>query len=354
MVQVLPYVPSFLEQLTPHIKQATSDVASTLEQRSALKGLKSLMNANQNAAQEEAGAQSAVQGESGINTASPLDTVQAFKLAEKALGPQGAKVFVDSLMQQQKLKEREAVQIRKEERAEKRAGIAKRAEATIGTRDSINAQRRNLLSARAAVQTGDVGAFSKSSIADLFGEAGKRFKDASAAQLDAATKHLLITSLGDVTAKGTNLWLEKVALSAAPGLGKTNEANEALITIALGELDIKEKKLDVEQELLAQYEKQGIKPPVNFDKIVDDLVKPYAKQVQEKTAYDTRVIYERESGRKLLDKNIKVPKGTPLTLAKRDALLKQFKGDKEKAKGKAIELGYTIPDPSIVLAGENQ
>jgi len=117
-VQILPYVPSFLEQLAPHIKQAMSDVSASLEQRKAMKGLNALFNPLQAQAapgqEMPEGAQMPQQ--SALDTTSPLAAVQAFKLAEKALGPAGAKVLVDSLMQKQKLGDKEASEIRKEER----------------------------------------------------------------------------------------------------------------------------------------------------------------------------------------------------------------------------------------------
>ena len=44
MVQILPYVQSPLEQLTPYINQAATDIAGGFKQRSAAKRLEALMN----------------------------------------------------------------------------------------------------------------------------------------------------------------------------------------------------------------------------------------------------------------------------------------------------------------------
>lgn len=380
MVQVLPAVPTFGEQLIPVLAQAGANIGEGLRARRAKMEWEKFVNPSQ---QQQANAQN--QNVPGVSQqqpqmqqpVSPLqqilnkpggptlqDTIAISDMAQKAgINP---KVVENYLSNEQKFNQKRQLATEASELANKNAQINKRTEATTGTLESINKQRRDLLSARAAVQSGDVGAFSRNSLAELFGPVGERFKNASGARLDAATKALLVDSLGDVSAKGTNLWLEKVAKSAIAGLGKTEESNETLITIALGELDIKEKKLGVEQELLTQYDQLGIKPPPNFDKIVDDLVKPYAKKIENQVSYDTRVLYEKEKGTRFLNNLEPVPKDTPLTREKRDALVKKVMlendsrpasknltarpvseataQEREKAKKLALKLGYKIPE----------
>jgi hypothetical protein len=362
-IQVLPAVPAFGGRLAQTLGEAAGDIGQGYYKGKAETALQNLMKGSQASTFETPNAEMAQklgQQPAASTKIDPFELMKVHKLATTARGKDAADVLVKGIMEQQKLVSKEGQEIRKEQRQEVRQGIQKRVEATMGSRENINSQRRNLLSARASVETGDVGAFGRNAFADLFGEAGKRFKTASAAQLDAATKHLLIESLGEVSAKGTNLWLEKVAKSAAPELGKSEEANQTLITIALGNLDIKEKKLDVQDQLLSEYDQLGLKPPPNFEKTVDDLLKPYAKKIEEQVSYDTRVLYEKEKGERYLNNLEKVPKGTPLTIEKRDALIKKTMKDpsqpvslatpdeKMKAKKVAEKLGYSIPssDPN--------
>lgn len=133
-VQVLPYIPSFLEKLTPYLAQAGADIGEGYQQRSAMKGLQALLNPQ--AAPETQNANQPVQPDqvqqnqqmqqaqqaptSPLQNLTPINAVQTFKLAEKALGAQGAKVLIDNLMQNQKLREKENIDIRKEERKEGR------------------------------------------------------------------------------------------------------------------------------------------------------------------------------------------------------------------------------------------
>lgn len=119
MVQVLPYVPSFLEQLTPHIKQATSDVAGSLEQRSALKGLQEYAKRFQS--QQNADGTPGASQE--IPEISPMEAANLATLAAKAYGKDtaSAKAFTDQIYRNQKSQEKRALQERQfqSKRAEK-------------------------------------------------------------------------------------------------------------------------------------------------------------------------------------------------------------------------------------------
>lgn len=111
-IQILPYVQSPLEQLSPYINQFAQSLGQGYQQGSALKNLQALLNGEQSVAPGHAveGGEGAIQGHS------PMNTVAAFQLAEKALGPESAKVLINDMLQSQKLAEKEASVIRKEER----------------------------------------------------------------------------------------------------------------------------------------------------------------------------------------------------------------------------------------------
>lgn len=124
MVQVLPYVPSFLEKLTPYLNQAASDIGSGIEKKRAMEGLKSLLGQQQ---QQGVPGQQPPQPNSAspLENLNPINTWNIFEVAKKAVGPEGAKVLVDNITQQQKMRDKEAIEIRKEERKEGRAEIEK-------------------------------------------------------------------------------------------------------------------------------------------------------------------------------------------------------------------------------------
>ncbi len=363
MVQVLPYVQSPLEQLTPYISQAAGQIGQGFEQRSKKMAWERLITpgklaqstdqagGNLNVMQQQAAnqtAQSPLEQISSKPGGPSLGEFQAIISAAEAANPGSGKAVGDYLLNQKKSAEKEAIDIRKEARASQTAISQKKQEQDIGKRTVINEKRKNLKLALDSVRSGDVGAFGINAFADLFGDAGKRFKGVKAIQLDTATKGLLFDTLKDVTAKGTNLWLEKVAKTALPELGKSEEANETLISIAMANLDLEEKQLDIQDELSQKYIQANLPVPSNIEKLTNDLLKPYAEQVENKLAYDTRVIYEKEKGPTSLRSLEKVPKGTPLTREKRDALVKIYKGDKQKAWEKAQELGYVIPSPGVL------
>lgn len=364
MVQVLEANPSFGTLLAQHLGQAGMNLGEGLQKRyenkSAQSFLGKILNPEQDISQsvgndltdQKVGSnQPMIAQQPEISKAQLISAAtsnnpqikQAFPAIKAIYDQQEAHKIA-----RQKVLDKEAAQIRQETRQAENAISQKAQEADIGKRNIIREQRQNLRLARDAVQSGDVGAFSLNSFADMFGDAGKRLKTAKGAQLDTATKNLLFENINKVTAKGTNLWLEKVAKSAIPELGKTEGANETLITMAEGAIDVEEKALDIRDNLIQKYRTAGLPVPSDIEKQVNDQLKPFAEKIENKMAYDTRVIYEKEKGVNFLRSLEKVPKGTPLTLEKRDALIKIYNGDKAKAREKAIELGYQIPDPSVL------
>lgn len=354
-IQVLPYVPTFLEQLQPQLNQLGESIGQGIEQRAAMKGLNALLTPQQ--APSSGTAVSGLQNTqpTAANTManlSPIQMVQAYKLAEKATkSPQAAKVLTDSMLQQQKLNQKEQAQIRQEQRAIQNQTVQKSLETGIGQREAIRKQRFDLNSALSAVQQGQVGGFDRNYWANLLGEKGEPLKNASGVQLQAASKNLLVDSLSKLTGR-PNQWIDQQIFSASPGIGKSAEANETIIATSLAKLDIDEKILDAKDELVKFYSSQGIQIPANIDQLAEKTVQPYAQHVQDKLAYDLRVLFEREKGNRYLNSLEKVPQGTPLTLEKRDALIKKYNGDKAKARETAEKMGYTIPNPAIFQKAE--
>lgn len=215
-------------------------------------------------------------------------------------------------------------------------------------KEAIRKQQGHLSRGLAAVRTGEVGGVDTNYFANLIGPVGEPFKNLSGVQLDSAMKNFLIEDVAKITGQ-KNQWIEQRINSAIAGIGKTNEANETLLTISKNQLDIDEKLLDIKDELIQKYESQGIAPPSNIEKLASDILKPYAQEQEDRLAYDLRTIYEKSKGVDYLKNLVKVPPGTPLTLEKRDALLKKYNGDRNKVIEVAEKLGYKIPSSKVVL-----
>lgn len=343
MVQVLPAVPSFGEKLGQVLGHAGSNIAQGFARRRAFSILQEL---------ESQASPVNAQGQSQQgNAITPFQNIARFQAAETAFGKEGAQAYMRSVENAQKLAQKEAIDIRKEERGFQREKINKTSEDIAKKRETFVRQRHDLDAALDAVQSGDVGGFDINYLANLMGEAGQPLKNLKGQQLESALKDLTIETLNKVSGQ-KNLWLDQLVKSAQAGIGKSRESNENLLLIAKGRLDVEERLNNVKDDMIAFYEKNGVKPPSNFDKQARDIVEPYAREVQEKLAFDTRRIYEREKGPLFIKNLQKVPKGTPLTPEKRDALLKKFNNDPRKALIKAKDLGYTVPNPQVYNPSE--
>lgn len=358
MVQILDRVPTFGERLAPALNQIGQSIA---ERRNATAWQKLISpEQTQPSNPNQTGVDQMQQiGQQGQTNQSPLDRMfnkpggpsiaelqNAYDTAEKYKQGSG-KVVLEYGLNKQKAADKEASSMRLENQ-KRQSDIAKKStEADIGKRENIQNQRRDIKLALDAVRSGDVSGFDLNYLGGLFGKAGEPLKNSKGVQLESATKNLLVEGLQKVSGR-PNLWIDQMMFGALGGVGKSTEANETLFTIANTKLDVEEALLDAKDNIRSQYEQNGLPPPSNLDQMAHQQIKEYAFQAEDKLAYDLRVIYEKEKGEKSLKSLQKVPQGTPLTLEKRDALLKKFGGDKEKAKKIALQLGYTIPSANIM------
>ena len=242
-------------------------------------------------------------------------------------------------------------EIAKEERARRAKSSEELQKKNFGKRESLRKQRHDVDLGVMALETGEVGGFDRNLLADILGPIGQPLKNQSGALLESSMKNLLIDTVAKLTGQ-KNKWIETQVKSAIPGIGKSQGANEILFIAAQAELDIQERLLDTEDEIIQLYERAGQSPPSNLEQLVHRSVQPYAELRQQKEAYDMRTSYEKDKGPSYLNNLIKVPQGTPLTLERRDALMTRYKGDKENALAKAKELGYTIPRKEIFEIGK--
>lgn len=356
MVQVLPHVPGFGDRLGQVLGEALGDVGQGYAQgkvrKNAWEDFQKLNQPQQNVSniadlQNQGGEAVNQGGVQGLQAQqSPINTALAYEKLITARGKPAADAWLAAQNIDRKIASKEAVDIRAEAREIGREKVKKTIAEDIGKRDQIRKERQDLNLGLNAVREGDIGGFDLDYLAKSFGAAGAPLLTAKGAQLDSAMKNLLIDSLKK-TAGRPNQWIEQQIQTATPGIGKSREANETLFAIGLANLDIEEKLLDARDNLLANYEKQGVQPPSNLDQIAHQVVRPYAQQVEDKLSYDLRTLFEQSKGEKYLNSLQKVPQGTPLTLEKRDVLLKKFNGDRGKVIETAQQLGYTIPNPSV-------
>ena len=127
MGKVLPYVPSPLEQLTPYINQAQQSIMQGLQRRQGNQDLARLLQPKQAQGQEGEGqAPSAIHAGSNMQQAEENAVLKATAIADartRATGdPNQGKIAADAYLQDYKLRQKEAQQIRQEERALGMAG----------------------------------------------------------------------------------------------------------------------------------------------------------------------------------------------------------------------------------------
>lgn len=347
--------PSFGSQLANVLAQGGVDVGEAFARKGAKNALNQMFNPQEQSNQPPApDGQNAPAKPFEITGANAPQVLDQFS---KAYGPEQGKVLFQTAVDQQKQKQdyefKQGLQNTKRQNT-----IVEGVQKDLASkREALQKQRHDFKLARQAVNTGKVGGFDINYIANaLPGEIGNPLKNASGAQLESAMKGVLISDLGAVSGQ-KNQFLEKTLKSSLPSIGKTKEANDAVITMFEARMDVEEKLLDAKQDLIAEYEKRGQTPPSNIDKIAQEMTKDYAIQREDRESYDIQRIFEKEGGERNLRSLEKVAQGTMLTKERRDSLIKLYRGDKAKAKEKAISLGYTIPtfDPSIPIGqAENE
>lgn len=199
-------------------------------------------------------------------------------------------------------------------------------------RDNLIRQKSSLLAAEDAINSKDMGFFSLDNLARIPGLEGLASKEAGI--LNASSKTFF---LGDLqTAVGRpNMFLERILSNAIFGVGKSNEANLALVDFYKNQVDLKEKKIEIASQLEDFYREKLGYVPGNISKLVDDQLKPYAKEKEKE-------LVKRFKGTELA-KGIKEPEEEgkkSLSQEKAIEFLNQAKGDKEKARKIARQQGF--------------
>ncbi len=201
--------------------------------------------------------------------------------------------------------------------------------------------------ARDAIESGEVGRFSPSVLSTLPGlpePARRAFQTATGAQLETAGKEFLFSNMGRLSAKAQNIFMEQRIGSMFPRVGQSEEANLTTQEILEGESALDKAYLRAFDELSQKDMDQYGYVRKDIDRRVDEILKPFDKEILDRAAFRTREIQESQWNDQKLAKeaNKKVSRGTFLTPRMGGELYKKF-GDQTLEHAK--KLGYSIPTP---------
>ena len=232
--------------------------------------------------------------------------------------------------------------------------LAKTEEKIAKLRDTLPKRERVLAAARNAIESGDIGAFSRNRIADMIGgPIGDALRTKSGAQFALAAKENLVTNLGEISARGVNMFMEKRLLDAFAKVGQSEVANLAV-------MDFFEAENDIEKAYLKEYERLAEEDVKRFGferKDLDKRARQAAKAEQQKifnrSSMRQRSLLEREKGPQWMYKQTskKVEKGTPLTPEMYRIFIEKV-GSPEEALVRAKQLGYKIYSPKDFPQGK--
>lgn len=262
-------------------------------------------------------------------------------LETSVINPQLGRTLADVAKMQQKTDQYKQEAFLKERDWQTKQG-EKFAADISGLRKSLPLKEAALRQARTALESENLGMFSKDYLADITGIPALR--TASGAALNLAVKENLFSNLSRVSAKAQNLWLEKVMAGAFPQKGQTKQANLMVQEALEAEMKLDQAKMEIYNQLAEQdRQRQGYVQGDTIEQRTYNALEPIEKDILDRTTYRSRVLYENEKGTKKLQElaNKKAPQGTPLTRTMFQVFL-QKTGSPEEAIKRAKQLGYII------------
>lgn len=302
MVQVLPAVPTFGEKLANQLSKTGSDIGKALQQRNAKTQLQALLNPQAQTTTQGTQGAVGISDTTGTEQPSPsklsaAKVVQLYNLAEKAYGKEGAKKLVDTIIQQDKLAEKEAAEIRKEERQLAQAGTQdyfKKIE-----EDRIKLPQEEFASEMVmdAINSGDLDPWSKAHIADIAKGLGvpesitKFLETPGSKEFKTGMK----TFIGHTVKENFRGMTTKPELRLAEEMnaeiGVTRAGNLAAIWGLNTAIEIKRERLRLTDEL----KEQGVSPS-KIPATVDKKMKPFVQKLHDEYFEALRYLREKESG----------------------------------------------------------
>jgi hypothetical protein len=235
----------------PHIQQAAGNVLQGYQKGSALKRLQSYFPQQQGA-----------EGTSPLPNISPINAPQVYQDFETAFGTEGAKVAMNSLLQQQKMEQKEGIEIRKEKRGEERKLAETEQvpyyEQIAADRKSLNDYMQSSEQMIDAIKSGEVDPLSLSNIGHIATDLGvpasitNMLETPGSKEFNNGLKQLMGHTIKD-TFRGNTTGNElKIAQSMQAEIGVRQEANLAAALSVKSGLLLRQERLRLHDELLEQ------------------------------------------------------------------------------------------------------
>lgn len=277
MVEVLPYVPTFGEKLTPVLAQAGSDIAQGIQKRSARTALEKALNSQGSQTQNMQTQAPTQQNQQNLDQL-PYRAMQIYNLAEKAYGPQQANVMARAYIDQQKSGAKEAQLIRSEERGLEREANKPFFEKVASDRLKIPDEQLASDMILDAVKSGDIDPFSQAhigAIARAFGapdELTKVLETPGSKEFKTARKTFIGNTIKDAF-RGTTTKIEiNLAEDMLAELGVSKEGNLASVWGLQASLDIRKERVRLYDQLIEQGVSAS-KIPATVDKMMEPFIK---------------------------------------------------------------------------------
>lgn len=223
--------------------------------------------------------------------------------------------------------------------------LTKTREKVDGLRESLPKKKTALSLARSAVESKQIGAFSKDRLANVIGgPIGDALRTGKGAQLITAAKENLLSNMSRVSARGQNMWFEQRLNSMFAQIGQKEEANLTVQEMLEGEVALDDAYLKKFDELWDEDVQKYGYAREDLQRRVYKAIEPIEKEIMGRTSYRLKQIEEQEKGISSMRKEVgkAVEKGTPLTLKMAQLYIEKFK-DPNVALQAAQKNGYTIP-----------
>ena len=302
MVQVLPYVPSFGERLIPVLQEAGAQIGEGIQQRNARTALQKILASQQPQGNREGqvgtGQNPTQQGQQsrGIN---PMEAIQLHDLVAKGYGKAAADVYTKTALEKQKLEQKEAQQIRKEERALSTKANQEFFEKHGTERNKLPEEQLALEFIQDAIKSGDIDPWSKAHLAEIAKDFGapasivKGLETPGSKEFKTARKTFIANTIKDSFRGTTNQREITLAEDMIAELGVSKEANLASSWALQAGLDIRKQRVQLTDQLL----EQGVSPS-KIPSAVEKILEPYIRQTKDEYFEAIRTLRKQVKGGK--------------------------------------------------------
>lgn len=290
-IQILPYVQSPLEQLTPYISQAAGEIGQGIKQRTAMGALQAYYNKGMKTSpiSGEGKAGSPTQtSEPQQGSLQPLDVGKLYLTALNASGGDEnyARQLVSTEIKKQEVEQKNINQIAKEDRALEREFQKEEQKPFF---EHVASDKQNLGSAMQAneqvidaILKGGVGPGSLPHIAAIARDLGvpksitTSLESTDSKEFNNGVKQLMGRTIKD-TFRGTTSQREiDIAESFQSEIGATEEANLAAAWAVQSDLMVRQERL----RLYDEAREKGV-PYSKIVPVVEKQLEPYRKQIKD-------------------------------------------------------------------------